>query len=151
MTVTVLLVALASSLLQGQGADPARRAITASSRPIAAGSLPDALGMQVMLDRAGFSPGVLDGQPGSNTDKAFAAYQSQRGDETATPTIAAGPNHPVGLVWIDISHDHYGRPGTPEPSQIGRSESHGCVCLTNWDLVKLAVMVKPGTRVLFTE
>ena len=44
-----------------------------------------------------------------------------------------GPNSPVGLVWIDISKEHYGLHGTPEPSQIGRTESHGCVRLTNWD------------------
>ena len=66
-------------------------------------------------------------------------------------TIPAGPNNPVGLVWIDISHDYYGLHGTPGPSQIGHSESHGCVRLTNRDAVKLAGMVTPGTRVLFTE
>jgi lipoprotein-anchoring transpeptidase ErfK/SrfK len=66
-------------------------------------------------------------------------------------TIPPGPNNPVGLVWIDISKDHYGLHGTPEPQAIGRTESHGCVRLTNWDALKLAGLVKPGTRVLFTE
>jgi lipoprotein-anchoring transpeptidase ErfK/SrfK len=65
--------------------------------------------------------------------------------------IPAGPNNPVGLVWIDLSKEHYGIHGTPEPSTIGRTESHGCVRLTNWDAVRLASLVKPGTRVLFTE
>ena len=65
--------------------------------------------------------------------------------------IPAGPNNPVGLVWIDISKPHYGIHGSPEPSAIGRTESHGCVRLTNWDALKLAGMVKPGTRVIFTE
>lgn len=65
--------------------------------------------------------------------------------------IPPGPNNPVGLVWIDISKDHYGLHGTPEPSTIGRTESHGCVRLTNWDALRLASMVKPGTRVVFTE
>jgi lipoprotein-anchoring transpeptidase ErfK/SrfK len=65
--------------------------------------------------------------------------------------IPAGPNNPVGLVWIDISKEHYGLHGTPEPSTIGRSESHGCVRLTNWDALRLASLVKPGTRVVFTE
>jgi lipoprotein-anchoring transpeptidase ErfK/SrfK len=64
--------------------------------------------------------------------------------------IPAGPNNPVGVVWIDISKDHYGLHGTPEPATIGRTESHGCVRLTNWDALKLAAMVKPGTRVVFT-
>ena len=63
--------------------------------------------------------------------------------------IPAGPNNPVGLVWIDISKEHYGIHGSPEPSNIGRSESHGCVRLTNWDALRLATMVKPGTPVVF--
>lgn len=66
-------------------------------------------------------------------------------------TIPAGPNNPVGLVWIDISKPHYGLHGTPEPSKIGRTQSHGCVRLTNWDALRLAGMVKPGMRVIFKE
>ncbi|HEY7501742.1 MAG TPA: L,D-transpeptidase [Vicinamibacterales bacterium] len=66
-------------------------------------------------------------------------------------TIPAGPNGPVGLVWIDISKEHYGLHGSPEPAQIGRTQSHGCVRLTNWDAIRLASLVKPGTRVVFTE
>jgi lipoprotein-anchoring transpeptidase ErfK/SrfK len=64
--------------------------------------------------------------------------------------IPAGPNNPVGLVWVDISKEHYGLHGTPEPSTIGRTESHGCVRLTNWDALRLASLVKPGTPVEFT-
>jgi lipoprotein-anchoring transpeptidase ErfK/SrfK len=66
-------------------------------------------------------------------------------------TIPAGPNGPVGIVWIDISKDHYGIHGSPEPTQIGRSESHGCVRMTNWDALRVATLVRPGTRVIFTE
>jgi lipoprotein-anchoring transpeptidase ErfK/SrfK len=66
-------------------------------------------------------------------------------------TIPGGPNGPVGLVWIDISKEHYGLHGSPEPSQIGKTESHGCVRLTNWDAVKLAGLVRPGTKVVFSE
>jgi lipoprotein-anchoring transpeptidase ErfK/SrfK len=66
-------------------------------------------------------------------------------------TVPAGPNGPVGLVWIDISKEHYGLHGSPEPSQIGRTESHGCVRLTNWDALRVAALVKPGTRVVFAE
>jgi lipoprotein-anchoring transpeptidase ErfK/SrfK len=69
----------------------------------------------------------------------------------AKAKIPAGPNNPVGLVWIDLSKEHYGIHGSPEPTTIGKTESHGCVRLTNWDAVKLAGMVKPGTRVVFTE
>lgn len=73
-------------------------------------------------------------------------------DPTHTKTvIPPGPNNPVGLVWIDISKEHYGLHGTPEPSTIGRAESHGCVRLTNWDALRLAGLVKPGTPVIFQQ
>jgi lipoprotein-anchoring transpeptidase ErfK/SrfK len=63
--------------------------------------------------------------------------------------IPPGPNNPVGLVWIDISKEHYGLHGTSEPSTIGRTESHGCVRLTNWDALRLASLVQPGTPIIF--
>ncbi|HEX4566901.1 MAG TPA: L,D-transpeptidase, partial [Vicinamibacterales bacterium] len=66
-------------------------------------------------------------------------------------TIQPGPNNPVGVVWIDLSREHYGLHGTPEPSLIGKTTSHGCVRLTNWDAEKLAGLVRPGTKVIFTE
>jgi lipoprotein-anchoring transpeptidase ErfK/SrfK len=72
-------------------------------------------------------------------------------DGQSKATIPPGPNGPVGLVWIDISKPHYGLHGTPEPSKIGRTQSHGCVRLTNWDALRLAGLVQPGTPVLFTE
>lgn len=71
-------------------------------------------------------------------------------DPTHTKTvIPPGPNNPVGLVWVDISKEHYGLHGAPEPANIGRSESHGCVRLTNWDALRLASLVRPGTPVVF--
>jgi lipoprotein-anchoring transpeptidase ErfK/SrfK len=63
--------------------------------------------------------------------------------------IPAGPNNPVGVVWVDINKEHFGLHGTPEPSTIGRTESHGCIRLTNWDATRLARLVSPGTRVIF--
>ena len=66
-------------------------------------------------------------------------------------TIQAGPNNPVGLVWIDLSKSHYGIHGTPEPSKVGHAESHGCIRLTNWDALELASMVKPGTPATLKE
>lgn len=65
--------------------------------------------------------------------------------------IPPGPNNPVGVVWIDISKPHYGLHGTPEPKTIGKTESHGCVRLTNWDALTLAGLVKVGTPVIFAE
>ncbi len=64
-------------------------------------------------------------------------------------TIAPGPNNPVGSVWIDLSEEGYGIHGTPEPSEIGKTASHGCVRLTNWDANTLAQMVKTGVTVKF--
>jgi lipoprotein-anchoring transpeptidase ErfK/SrfK len=66
-------------------------------------------------------------------------------------TIPAGPNGPVGVVWIDLSKEHYGIHGSPEPNRIGYSQSHGCVRLTNWDATRLADLVKKGTPVHFVE
>ncbi|HET7451134.1 MAG TPA: L,D-transpeptidase family protein [Thermoanaerobaculia bacterium] len=60
-------------------------------------------------------------------------------------TIRPGPNNPVGVVWIDLSKPHYGIHGTAEPSAIGKTESHGCIRLTNWDALDLASVVGPGT------
>ncbi len=59
-------------------------------------------------------------------------------------TIPPGPNNPVGVVWVDLSKPHYGIHGTPMPANIGRTESHGCIRLTNWDAKKLADAVRPG-------
>ena len=63
--------------------------------------------------------------------------------------IAPGPNNPVGVAWIDISKEHYGIHGTPEPSTIGHVQSHGCVRMTNWDVSRVLEWAKPGTPVIF--
>jgi lipoprotein-anchoring transpeptidase ErfK/SrfK len=65
--------------------------------------------------------------------------------------IAPGPNNPVGVVWIDLSKEHYGIHGTPEPGQIGKTESHGCIRLTNWDAAELSKMVSPGVVAVLQE
>jgi lipoprotein-anchoring transpeptidase ErfK/SrfK len=64
-------------------------------------------------------------------------------------TIRPGPKNPVGLVWIDLSAPSYGIHGTPSPQKIGKTESHGCIRLTNWDALDLAGMVHRGTVVDF--
>jgi lipoprotein-anchoring transpeptidase ErfK/SrfK len=70
-------------------------------------------------------------------------------DSAEKAKLPPGPNGPVGVVWIDISKPHYGIHGTPEPSTIGRAESHGCIRLTNWDAARLAQMVKTGVPAIF--
>lgn len=64
-------------------------------------------------------------------------------------TIKAGPNNPVGSTWIDLTKDTYGIHGTPDPRLVGKSASHGCVRLTNWDVRQLSQAVKAGTKVAF--
>lgn len=63
--------------------------------------------------------------------------------------LPPGPNGPVGVVWIDLNKPHYGIHGTPRPENIGKTESHGCIRLTNWDAARLAMIVKPGTPAIF--
>lgn len=63
--------------------------------------------------------------------------------------VKPGPNNPVGVVWIDLNAPSYGLHGTPEPHTIGKTGSHGCVRMTNWDAVLLSGAVKPGVKVTF--
>ncbi len=63
--------------------------------------------------------------------------------------LPAGPNSPVGVVWIGLSKPHYGIHGTPAPETIGYANSHGCVRLTNWDASQLSDLVETGTPVVF--
>jgi lipoprotein-anchoring transpeptidase ErfK/SrfK len=65
--------------------------------------------------------------------------------------IAGGPNNPVGAVWIEISLKSYGIHGTPDPTKVSKSYSHGCVRLTNWDARDLGKLVSRGTRVEFID
>lgn len=58
--------------------------------------------------------------------------------------IAPGPNNPVGVYWLGLSKPHWGIHGTPEPAHVGRSESNGCIHLTNWDVLRVAQVVKVG-------
>lgn len=74
-------------------------------------------------------------------------WDAKAGDKKAT--LPPGPNGPVGVTWIDLSKEHYGIHGTPQPETIGRVESHGCVRLTNWDVARLAQMVSASTKVSF--
>lgn len=80
-----------------------------------------------------YDPEVLD-----SVDDSDEKYQ-----------FPAGPNGPVGVVWIDLSKEHYGIHGTPEPQTIGRAQSDGCVRLTNWDAARLGQMVDGSTKVEF--
>jgi lipoprotein-anchoring transpeptidase ErfK/SrfK len=65
--------------------------------------------------------------------------------------IKPGPNNPVGSMWINLSADGYGIHGTPFPGKVSKSESHGCVRLTNWDAERVAERLSKGTQVEFVD
>jgi lipoprotein-anchoring transpeptidase ErfK/SrfK len=81
-----------------------------------------------------------------NPDYKFKGVRAKKGF-----TIGPGPNNPAGSYWIGLSAEGYGIHGTPNPSKVSKSESHGCVRLTNWDAGWLAKNLKKGTPVLFVD
>ncbi len=94
-----------------------------------------------------------DGSMTVNTVAPAATYHFSPEGRSWGPdralTIAAGPNNPVGGIWIDLSEAGYGIDGSPDPQLIGKTASHGCVRLTNWDARELAQAVFAGTAVEF--
>jgi len=76
-------------------------------------------------------------------------WDAKPGDSKAK--IPAGPNNPVGVAWIDLSKPHYGIHGTPVPASIGKTQSHGCIRLTNWDVASLMTSVSSGTQVVLQD
>jgi len=81
-----------------------------------------------------------------NPDYKFKGVKSKKAF-----TIKPGPNNPVGSYWIGLSAEGFGIHGTPNPSKVSKSESHGCVRLTNWDAGVLGSNVKKGTPVVFVD
>jgi len=76
-------------------------------------------------------------------------WDASPGDKKAT--VPAGPNNPVGVAWIDLSKPHYGIHGTPVPGLVGKTESHGCIRLTNWSAAEVAGLVQAGTEVVLAD
>jgi lipoprotein-anchoring transpeptidase ErfK/SrfK len=82
-----------------------------------------------------YQPDLLTGEP----------------DEKDDAVLPAGPNNAVGVVWLDLSKEHYGIHGTSAPETIGYATSHGCVRLTNWDARFLAERIEAGVPVEFRD
>ncbi|MEI2262802.1 L,D-transpeptidase family protein [Stenotrophomonas indicatrix] len=91
--------------------------------------------------------GVYPDPPFHYNPKLF--WDARKGDRKAT--IPPGPNNPVGRVWIDLSKPHYGLHGTPVPGHVGKTESHGCVRMTNWDALRVAAAVDTSVPVVMQE
>ena len=70
-------------------------------------------------------------------------------DDKAEQKLPPGPNGPVGVAWLDLTKEHYGIHGTNEPQTIQHTESHGCLRLTNWDVMRLSRIMKPGFAAYF--
>ncbi|KPF67624.1 hypothetical protein IP69_13085 [Bosea sp. AAP35] len=81
-----------------------------------------------------------------NPEKNF-----QQGRNTKVLVLPPGPNGPVGTVWIALSKPTFGIHGTPEPAKVSKTNSHGCVRLTNWDAQELADLVTVGVPVRFVD
>ncbi len=81
---------------------------------------------------------TFDFDPGKLNDKNPNHVRSK---------IAAGPNSPIGILWMGLSKPHYGIHGTPQPALVGRTETNGCIHLTNWDALKLSALASPGIPV----
>lgn len=147
--------------------------------PDLAGMAPPAKAAKVVVDRSESTVALVDAQ-----GEVYAQYPASTGSEHdplpvgawtiqgvardptfhynpalfwdadaahAKATIAAGPNNPVGVAWIDLSKEHYGIHGTPEPAHVGKTQSHGCIRLTNWSVREVAQAVAPGTPALLQE
>lgn len=82
--------------------------------------------------------------PDFRYDLAFLT-KGERGDKTYL--LAPGPNNPVGVIWVAMNKPGIGLHGTSDPDAIGRSASHGCVRLANWDIARLATHVRAGVVV----
>jgi hypothetical protein len=70
-------------------------------------------------------------------------------NDKAERKLPPGPNGMVGVAWLDLTKEHYGIHGTPEPKLIGKTQSHGCLRMTNWDVMRLSLIMKPGFRAKF--
>lgn len=81
-----------------------------------------------------------------NPDYKFKSVKSKQAF-----TLKPGPNNPAGTFWIGLSAESYGIHGTANPSKVSKSESHGCVRLTNWDVTLLGRNLKKGTPVVFVD
>lgn len=62
--------------------------------------------------------------------------------------IAPGPNNPVGSMWLGLTKPHWGIHGTPNPGNVGHSETNGCIHMTNWDAERLSSLAKVGFKVV---
>lgn len=69
------------------------------------------------------------------------------GENKQVYMLPPGPNSPVGVVWMGLNKPSYGIHGSPIPEGISRQASHGCIRLTNWDVLEVFANIKNGAKV----
>ena len=90
---------------------------------------------------------VIANNPNYTFDPENFPESTEARDLGTKLVLPPGPNNPVGTAWIGLDKPGYGIHGTPRPEQVGRTESHGCFRLANWNAEYLARLVAIGTPV----
>jgi lipoprotein-anchoring transpeptidase ErfK/SrfK len=121
----------------------------------------DASNQLIAYYPASIGSGDAPAPVGEHTVRGVAFDPTYRYDPARLPTfgqrnhgaldIPAGPNNPVGAVWIALSAETYGIHGAPNPAQVSKTQSHGCIRLTNWDAIELGRAVSVGVPVAIRE
>jgi lipoprotein-anchoring transpeptidase ErfK/SrfK len=91
---------------------------------------------------------VVAPSPNYTFDPAVFPESSEAQELGRKLILQPGPNNPVGTVWIGLDKPGYGIHGTPLPEKVGRTESHGCFRLANWNAEYLLKLVTIGTPVI---
>ena len=97
------------------------------------------------------SVAVIAPNPNYTFDPALFSEEPESASITTKLIIPPGPRNPVGSAWVGLSKTGYGMHGTPKPEDIGKTESHGCFRMANWNAQKLLRMVEIGTPVIVEE
>ncbi|TAN37184.1 MAG: murein L,D-transpeptidase [Verrucomicrobia bacterium] len=97
------------------------------------------------------SVAVVAPNPNYTFDPALFSEDPESASIPTKLIIPPGPRNPVGVAWVGLSKSGYGMHGTPKPEDIGKTESHGCFRLSNWNALKLLHMVEIGTPVSVEE
>jgi len=90
---------------------------------------------------------VIAPNPNYTFDPAIFPESPEAKELKTKLVLPSGPNNPVGLAWIGLDKPGYGIHGTPSPEQVGRTESHGCFRLANWNAEYLLKLVEIGLPV----
>lgn len=104
--------------------------------PLKGGQSPSVLQVQLLLDRAMFSPGILDGRWGRNTDKAVRRFQKREGlngtgtvDENTLERLRQAAGNPQQLATRHtLSEEEVQGPFVTIPEDIYAKAEMECMC-----------------------